>query len=1119
MLASAQAAWAQSTQPQGEQVLWRIGKEDGAGSEFALAPGGYAAFASDGFFVVGRSNPKHDWPYVHPGPADAWAGSRQHCFTVAFAINGRPSGAGRATLALSLVDVQSRGPVEVKLDLNGHELRQRLSPGGGDLSISGQLSQAKRSRLQISFPSSALREGTNVLAIATVSGSWLLYDSLELRVPQGMKSASAGGTVISGLEVRPGLKSKDGKLYQSGSLTWLHLDDPGPSVLKVGAAPPVELPPGVGKKTVDIELPDVSTETTISAVIESAGKTVASRSFTLKPQRKLTIYILPHSHTDIGYTEVQPRVEQKQVDNLLQGIAYARKTANYPEGARFVWNVEVLWAVDLYLHRLGPEERSLFLEAVKKGQVALNGMYLNELTGLGRSEELLRLFRAAPRLAELTGVPIESAMISDVPGYTWGTVTAMAHAGIRYFSTAPNFSDRIGDVLVKWENRPFYWVSPSGTEKVLVWIPLKGYALSHIVHDLSPKFVAEYLAELDKTGYPYEIAHIRWSGHGDNATPDPAICEFVKEWNAEHAWPKFKIASTSDAFRAFEARYGEKLPRIRGDWTPYWEDGAASSSLETGLNRASAERLTQAEALWALIEPSSYPASSFDRAWRNVLLYSEHTWGAYCSVTEPAVPLTQDQWQIKQSFAQQANLESRALLVRSLAKREELVDPNVASTDLDVYNTSSWPRTDLAIVPRGISERGDRVTDDQGRLIPSQRLTSGELTFLVTDLPPLAGRRYTLSPGAPDTPPGAFARGPGLDNGLIRLKVDPHTGGVSELHALGIGANLVDSSSGHALNDYLYFTGDDPASLHGSGPVTIKPGDNGPLVASLIIDSEAPGCHHLRREIRVTAGLDRVEFINTVDKKRLEARSYIDKEGKESVNFAFPFQVPGGQSLVDLPIGAMRPEIDQMPSACKNWLTVGRFVDVSNHDFGLTWVTLDAPLVQLGGLTARLLNSQTNPQTWRKTIEPTGQLYSWVMNNHWHTNYRAYQEGPIVFQFVVRPHHQADLAEASRFAIGQSQPLVATLARGPKPSPTPLVELSTNDVLVAVLKPSDEGKALIIRLYGASGKETRVALKWKSNNVKKTWLTDTSERPIAEMKGPVTVPGWGIVSVRAELAR
>ncbi len=220
--------------------------------------------------------------------------------------------------------------------------------------------------------------------------------------------------------------------------------------------------------------------------------------------------------------------------------------------------------------------------------------------------------------------------------------------------------------------------------------------------------------------------------------------------------------------------------------------------------------------------------------------------------------------------------------------------------------------------------------------------------------------------------------------------------------------------------------------------------------------------------------------------------------------------------LLDLPIGVMRPNLDQMPSACKNWLTVGRWVDVSNQDYGVTWVTLDAPLVQLGGLTARLLNSQTNPDTWRKTIEPTQQLYSWAMNNHWHTNYRAYQEGPTVFRFVLRPHRQVDPAEASRFAIGLSQPLVVTPARGPKPPATPLFQLSSNDVLVTALKPSDDGKAWIVRLYGASGKDRQVGLTGTGLGASKTWLTDTSERPIAEIHDPVTVPGWGLVSLRFE---
>ena len=351
----------------------------------------------------------------------------------------------------------------------------------------------------------------------------------------------------------------------------------------------------------------------MSLTIDYAGQPMATRAITLKPPRKTTIYILPHSHNDIGYTEIQTEIEDKQVNNLLLGMEYARKTASYPPGARFVWNVEVLWAVDLYLHRLNSAQRTAFLQGLKNGQVALCGMYLNELTGLCRPEELMRLFRLAAQLREQTGTTLDSAMISDVPGYTWGSVPAMAQAGIKYFSVAPNYLDRIGDILVQWENKPFYWVGPSARDKVLVWIPYKGYAMSHIYGSLTPKFVEHYQAELDRTHYPYDIAYIRWSGHGDNAAPDPAICEFVKDWSARHEWPKFVISSTSEAFRALEKRYGPQLPVVRGDWTPYWEDGAGSSALETGMNRDSSDRLVQAEALWAMQHPATYPAGDFER--------------------------------------------------------------------------------------------------------------------------------------------------------------------------------------------------------------------------------------------------------------------------------------------------------------------------------------------------------------------------------------------------------------------------------------------------------------------------------------------------------------------------
>jgi alpha-mannosidase len=289
-------------------------------------------------------------------------------------------------------------------------------------------------------------------------------------------------------------------------------------------------------------------------------------------------------------------------------------------------------------------------------------------------------------------------------------------------------------------------------------------------------------------------------------------------------------------------------------------------------------------------------------------------------------------------------------------------------------------------------------------------------------------------------------------------------------------------------------------------------------VASLIIESGAPGCRKLRREVRLTAGLDSLELINTVDKERLKSRSYFSREGKEGVHFAFPFNVPGGQIRLDIPWAVMRPELDQIPGSCKNWLTVGRWADVSNDDFGVTWITLDAPLVEVGGITATLLNSQTDPRVWRKRIDPTQRLYSWVMNNHWGTNYRAYQEGPVVFRYLLRPHLGFDPAEASRQAISRSQPLLAVPARGAAPPTTPLLQLEREGGLIASLKPSDDRRAWIIRIFGAGGRTVKTPIVWKGPGPKDIWLSNTSEQPLQKWSGPIEVPGYGLVVLRIERA-
>lgn len=1104
---------------------------DGGNAEFALAPKDYARFREDGFFVVGRSEATRDWPYVQPGPADAWAGGVPHTFSVVFGL-AVPGREGACRVRLGLLDAHAGAPPRLVVAVNGRPFERNVAAGAGDASVRGQPETGKRQTVEIEFPAELLVAGDNHLQITTVGGAWMLYDGVSLEGPDSLKlQGVTSPTVVDVAQPVMALKEVAGRMVQPVQIKLRHFGAPGEASVRVEGAAPVSLALRERAAAVEVMLPAVSKPVKRQVVVEVDGQVVARREVELKPVRRRTIYILPHSHTDIGYTEIQTAIEAKQVENLRKGIEYAKRTASYPEGARFVWNVEVLWAADLFLQRRPESERAAFFDAVKSGQVVLNGMYLNELTGLCRTEELLRLFRDAPEYGRMTGVPVDSVMISDVPGYTWGTVTAMAQAGLRYFSTAPNYFDRIGDILQKWENKPFWWVGPSGRERVLVWIPYKGYAMSHIYRQLTPALVTEYQAQLDKAAYPYDIAHMRWSGHGDNAEPDPSICDFVKDWNGTYAWPRFVISGTGKAFRAFEARYGNDLPEVRGDWTPYWEDGAGSSALETAMNRESSDRVAQAEALFALRSPMPYPAAEFREAWKQVLLYSEHTWGAWCSVSDPESQATREQWEIKRSYALAADQQSRRLLERAVA-----VDQGGSrSGRWEVVNTLSWPRSELVALPAVASSGTWRVTDEQGNAVPSQVLKNGDQVFLAKDVPAFGVRQYHLeaTPGpsaversgaqdGAESVGAATATGNRLDNGILSVVIDPATGAMVELTRRGLAGNFVDTSKGEGLNDFFFLPGDRLSELKRNGPVTVTVLDAGPLVASLRIESEAPGCRRLIRDVRLVAGLDRVELINTVDKERAATSSqpndwvFAQKGGKEGIHFAFPFQVPDGELRLELPIGLIRPDRDLLPSACKNWFTVGRWADVSSRRQGITWVTQDAPLVEVGAITATLVGSQSNPDVWRKSVEPTQRIYAWVMNNHWGTNYRSYQEGPVVFRFLLQPHGVWTPAEGSRLAVSAGQPLLLLPSGTSGLTGTPRLRVEPDDVLVTGLKPADDGRGWILRLYGASGHDRRARVTWSDPAPARLTWSDTSEQPLKPVRGAIPVPGQGVVTVRAE---
>jgi alpha-mannosidase len=1101
-----------------QKILWQIGKADNHTAEFALGPADHPQFIGQypqgAIYIVGQSDPKKDWPYIQPGPADVWANSKSHTFTILFALKGVPV-SGNCELLIDLVDTHQHKPPTLKIQINQEKIERQLPQGGGDDSAHGKPEKGIEHKLKIPFQANILRSGNNTVSITTATGSWILYDSITLTTPQNFKTTSMQTmTVVRDIYTKPYLlRGKNDKLNQPVLVNLLHVGEPAEVSISTGDQPSQKHLIKAGTQIIEAQAPAVSTAKEIPVSVSLDNKVLARQSLTLQPVRKWQVHMLHHTHLDIGYTHIQDDVERLQMKFLDEAIEIGRRTDHYPPEARFKWLPECLWPVDRYLKEASPEKRKEFLQAVEKGWISLDAFYGNALAALYRPEELFTLLDYSQRLKTDYGIQMDSAMITDVPGFPWGIVPVMAQCGVKYLSMGPNTSARIGYVY-ELADQPFYWVSPCGKHKILCWIAGRGYSWFHtglnyvnIAKKLTPERIFGYLQELEQKEYPYDIIQIRYNIGSDNGPPDPELPDYVKAWNEKYAYPQMIIISASQSFRDFEQRYGDKLPEYRGDFTPYWEDGAASSARETALNRNAAERLVQAATLWAMLDPKQYPDQDFYLAWRGAVLYDEHTWGAYNSISEPDHEFVKTQWAWKQNCALEADKISKRVL-QDILKRHKADVKKVEA--VDIFNTNSWPRNDLIILPKNMNLVGDRVEDASGHAVYSQRLSTGELAFLAKDVPPLSAKRFLIKSGNSHVPSqqiaarridNTIANTIMIGNDAINMIIDTKTGGIIGLKRDGIPFNLVDRKQGLALNDYFYVAGNDPKKAQPSGLAQVTLKEKGPLVTSLLIESEAPGCHKLIREIRMIAGLDRVDIINIVDKKKIRT--------KEGVHFAFAFNVPDGQMRLDTPWAVVRPELDQIPGSNKNFFTVQRFIDVSNDRFGITCAILDAPMVEVGSITAEI--------PWIKTLPPTQKFFSYVMNNYWFTNYRADQEGPTTFRYSLYPHQKLDLAAVRRFGIERSQPLIPVPVK-PKSHPQqPSIWINTDQVIITSIKPTRDQKAYLLRLFNCSDQPQDVKLDWPSRKQPAFFLSNPAEEKLEQVKLPMHMLPSEIITLRLSM--
>jgi alpha-mannosidase len=401
------------------------------------------------------------------------------------------------------------------------------------------------------------------------------------------------------------------------------------------------------------------------------------------------------------------------------------------------------------------------------------------------------------------------------------------------------------------------------------------------------------------------------------------------------------------------------------------------------------------------------------------------------------------------------------------------------------------------------------VLDDEGHEVISQRLSTGELVFLSPDVPAFGSRHYRVVAGKCSIGGICKFTDTTLDNETVQVLLDRRTGNIVRLVEKASGRNFADARVNGGLNAFRWQPARGAGEARADTVASISLTESGPLIGEVRVLSRAPGCRSVARSVRVICGVPWVEITNVVDKLPFLA--------KDGVHFGFGFNIPDGKTRVDIPWGVMQPEEDQWPAANRAWMTTQHFVDISNETEGVTWCSLDAPLIESGSISANnTAGWDGKGDVWPAKLAASSTLYSWVMNNHWFTNTPMTQDGPVAFRHRILLHGRYDATTANRFGVEQFQPLIS-LAADRNPIAQPILAVANDRVAVTILKSTSDGKGAILRLRSLSDKEESARLSWPVRTPRSVRVCDQGEEPgKKDGSSEVIVPPMGYATLRIE---
>lgn len=538
---------------------------------------------------------------------------------------------------------------------------------------------------------------------------------------------------------------------------------------------PVALNGGRGKVAVMLPVQQESFDATWR-IRDRQGNVLAETQAAWATPRERTIYVMISAHTDVGLHESQ----YIQRDMTVRLVDSTRKlcdeTEVREENDRFRYVMEGTWFWNNYhLDRGMDAAQRVARDYINTGKLGVCANVAGNHIHTYGLEELCRSAYEKKRLQENFNVCSDTMSMIDNNGMPASMIQPYADAGIKNLIFAPNHWNPLPSTVwqmamgkdgtylnpdvagggtrvdVRYESdlpMVFYWEGEAGS-RILVWASTQyGYGGASFGLFPNRKFVPETLPNMEKClsehlplmeeKYPYDV----WlfACYDDNAEPDLELTNSMAAWNAKWAWPQFRtLGDPGEPFRILREKHNDQIPVLKGDITGGWYQHPLTTP-ELLARKFATDRLLPTAEKWASVaavldENYAYPAVEFDRAWDQLILNDEHSYG----VSGYQGRRVYETWMQHRDWIEKARAvaekESDAAL-KAIAARIPAEEESVA-----VFNPTAQDRRELVQLPGGKQALVD-VPAFGYKIVAETAFASAEPQTKAVAQPPVVENRF-----------------------------------------------------------------------------------------------------------------------------------------------------------------------------------------------------------------------------------------------------------------------------------------------------------------------------------------------------------------------------------------